>query len=164
MGTLLVAALPVVGVLIYSSYVYTLTGDPLAWVKAQQAWGRKTAELFNVIGERSWLISQHGFNKYARDYPIEILEGSAALFALTAVWPITRRFGVAYGVFVALAVLPPFISMGSVSLGRYTAPLFPIFLWLGASVPAERRPYVLALFSTGQALVAALFFTWRPPY
>ena len=77
---------------------------------------------------------------------------------------IIRRFGLAYGVFVAICVLPPLISMGSVSLGRYTAPLFPIFLWLGAAVPQNQRPYWAASFALGQGLVAALFFTWRPPY
>ena len=79
-------------------------------------------------------------------------------------WPITRRFGLAYAVFVLMAILPPLISMGTVSLGRYTAPLFPIFLWLGSSVPERRRPYWLAAFGAGQALVAVLFYTWRPPY
>ncbi len=49
------------------------------------------------------------------------------------------------------------------SLGRYSAPLFPIFLWLGAVVPAAHRPYWIAVFGGGQALMAVLFFTWRPP-
>jgi hypothetical protein len=61
-------------------------------------------------------------------------------------------------------VIPPLYSMGAISLGRYTAPLFPIFLWLGATVPAERRPYWIAVFAGFQALLSALFFTWRPPY
>ncbi len=161
---LAVAALPVVGMLAYTAYVYSLTGDPFAWVKAQQAWGRRTGEVLNLISERSGMVAASGWSAYARSYPIEILEGAAAIFALSVVWPITRRFGLPYGLFVAMSVLPPFISMGPVSLGRYTAPLFPIFLWLGSAVPPERRPYWIAVFASGQALVATLFFTWRPPY
>lgn len=159
-----VATLPVAGMLAYAAHVWTLTGDPFSFVAVQQAWGRQTALLFDVIGDRAGVIAREGFAAYARGNAVEIMEGAAALFALAAVWPIVRRFGLAYGVFVAMAVLPPLISMGTISLGRYTAPLFPIFLWLGASVPVERRPYWLAVFAAGQALVATLFFTWRAPY
>jgi hypothetical protein len=163
-ATLGTASLPIVGMLAYSAYVYSLTGDPFAWAKAQQAWGRSPAAIVRLISERTELISTQGWGAYGRFHPVEALEGAAAVFALIAVWPITRRFGLPYAAFVAMAVLPPLITMGTISLGRYTAPLFPIFLWLGAAVPASRRPYWTAAFAAGQALVATLFFTWRPPY
>ncbi len=159
------AALPVVGMLIYAAYVYTLTGDGFAWMKAQQAWGRGATAGLDLAAERwGMMMQRNGVSGYIRRYPIELFEAAAAFFGLAAVWPIIRRFGLAYGVFVAMAILPPLITMGSTSLGRYTAPLFPIFFWLGVAVPKERRPYWLAAFATGQALVAVLFYTWRPPY
>lgn len=158
------ASLPVVGMAAYAAYIGSMTGNPLAWIEVQQAWGRATAEGLNTVEARRALIETQGLSAYARSYTIEIIEAGAAFFAIGAVWPIVRRFGLAYGVFVLICVLPPLISMGSVSLGRYTAPLFPIFLWLGAAVPPERRPYWIAVFAAGQALLAALFFTWRPPY
>lgn len=158
------AGLPVVGMLMFAAYLYTVTGDGFAWMKAQQGWGRGYTVGIGVAAERIELIRIQGLGAYFHYYPIEIFEAAAAFFGLAAVWPITRRFGLPYGVFVAMAILPPLITMGSISLGRYTAPLFPIFLWLGAAIPAERRPYWLAAFATGQALVAVLFYTWRPPY
>lgn len=161
---LAVAAVPVGGMLLYAAHVHSLVGDPFAWMKAQEAWGRGSTEGFNVAAARWALIDTQGLSAYVRAYPIEIFEAAAALFALGAVWPITRRFGLAYGVFVAMAILPPLVTMGSVSLGRYAAPLFPIFLWLGAAVPERRLPYWVAVFAAGQALVAVLFYTWRPPY
>jgi hypothetical protein len=161
---LIVAGMPGVGMLAYAAYVSTLTGNPFAWVEAQQAWGRASGEIFRMIDARSALIEAQGFAAYPRNHPIEILEGAAAFLALGAIVPIMRRFGLPYALFVALSVIPPLFSMGSISLGRYTAPLFPIFLWLGATVPAERRPYWIALFAGFQALLSALFFTWRPPY
>ena len=161
---LAVAALPVVSMACYAAYVYSLTGDPFAWAKAQQAWGRQSALIVDVVSQRSDLIATSGLAAYPGQYPIELMEGAAAVFGLAAVWPITRRFGLAYGVFVAMAILPPLVTMGAVSLGRYTAPLFPIFLWLGAAVPERRRPYWIGAFAAGQALVAVLFYTWRPPY
>jgi hypothetical protein len=159
-----VACLPIAGMLCYAAYVQSLTGDPFAFVKAQQAWGRGKAELINVLVHRSSMIAAEGLASYLRSYPIEILESAAALFALAAVVPIVLRFGLAYGLFVAIAVLPPFITLGSVSLGRYTAPLFPIFLWLGAAVPARHRAYWFVAFAFGQALLSTLFFTARPPF
>jgi hypothetical protein len=159
-----VVAMPVAAMLTYSGYVYTFTGDPFAWAKAQQAWGRTSSAIVDIISARSDLITERGFAKYLSEYPIEVFEAIATFVGLAAVWPITRRFGIAYGLFVAMAILPPFITMGPVSLGRYIAPLFPIFLWLGEAVPERRRPYWMAIFGGGQALVAVLFYTWRPPY
>lgn len=158
------AAAPIVSVAAYSWYIYSRTGDPFAWAKAQQAWGRQAGLIVEVVSQRSSLIAHDGLSAYPGEYPIELLETAAVVFALATVWPICKRFGLAYGVFVVTAVLPPFITMGAVSLGRYTAPLFPIFLWLGTVVPERRRPYWTAAFAAGQALVAVLFYTWRPPY
>jgi hypothetical protein len=161
---LAIASLPVIGMLGYAAYVQSLTGDPFAFVKAQQAWGRGKAVLFDVIDDRSVMVATEGVESYLRSFPIEIVESAAALFALAAVIPIALRFGLAYALLVAMAVLPPFITMGSISLGRYTAPLFPIFLWLGAAIPAHRRTHWMIAFAFGQALFSTLFFTSRPPY
>ena len=160
----LAASFPVLGMLAHALYVKSLVGDPFAWVKVQQAWGRRPMEILNVIHARRELIASTDVMTYIRSFPAEVIEGVAALLVLAMVWPIFRRFGLAYAVFVASAILPPFISMGAVSLGRYSAPLFPIFLWLGAVVPPAHRPYWAAVFAAGQALMAALFFTSRPPY
>ena len=159
-----VASFPVLGMLAYALYVRALVGDPFAWVKAQQAWGRRPNEILNIIHARRELIASTDVMTYVKSFPAEVVEGVAALLVLAMVWPILKRFGLAYAVFVASAILPPLISMGPVSLGRYSAPLFPIFLLLGAVVPAAHRPYWAAVFAAGQAMMAALFFTWRPPY
>jgi len=42
------------------------------------------------------------------------------------------------------------------------APLFPLFFWLAAVIPGKRVPYVIGAFAAGQALLAVLFFLWRP--
>jgi hypothetical protein len=161
---LLAASAPVAGMLLFSVYVWTLTGDPFTWTKLQQAWGRSVGYLGPLIGDRVAHYANVGLLAYIEENPSEILNGAAALVGIFAVGPIVRRIGLEYGVFVALCILPPFISAGTISLGRYTAPLFPIFLWLAAAIPAQRRLYWVAAFAAGQALVAALFFSWRPPY
>jgi hypothetical protein len=49
-------------------------------------------------------------------------------------------------------------------MGRFTAVLFPIFIWLGLRVPPAHRTPWLATFSMCQAFCAVLFFPWRPLY
>jgi hypothetical protein len=86
----------------------------------------------------------------------------AAVLALAACWPVARRVGIEFAAFVAVSVLLPVANGGFISVARFTAVLFPIFLWLGAALPARGREALAALFLLGQGVVAALFFTWRP--
>jgi hypothetical protein len=156
------AVMPVVGILIYSVFVYSFTGHLFAWQQAHSAWGRtyESPVAFAVGSYR--LFIEDGILKSAGAHPIDWLNAVAALFALGAVWPVTRRLGVAYGLLVVLSVLPPLLAGGYLSAGRLTAVLFPIFLWLAAVVPERYRAAWLIGFATVQGLVAVLFFTWRP--
>jgi hypothetical protein len=61
-------------------------------------------------------------------------------------------------------VLPPLIQGGVLSLGRFTATLFPLFLALALLLSPERRTSLIIVFSVLQGLIAAVFFTWRPIY
>lgn len=53
---------------------------------------------------------------------------------------------------------------GLLSMGRVTSVLFPVFLWLGAALPATHRHAWIGLFALLQGFVAVMFFTWRPLY
>jgi hypothetical protein len=88
----------------------------------------------------------------------------AVLFVLASVWPVYRRFGIPYAAMILLNVLLPLSIGGLLSMGRVTAVLFPVFLWLGAAVPARHRTSWLVGFAMMQALCAIAFFTWRPVY
>ena len=54
------------------------------------------------------------------------------------------------------------LSGGMLSMGRVTSVLFPVFLWLGAAVPARHRVAWITAFALFQSFAAVLFFTWRP--
>jgi hypothetical protein len=43
-----------------------------------------------------------------------------------------------------------------------TSVLFPVFLWLGAVIPARHRMSWIACFALLQGFAAIMFFTWRP--
>jgi len=158
---LAVALMPIIGMLIFGAYLYHLTGDPFIWRRAHTAWGRTYQGLSGVASGAFRYLIEFGLLSSARAMPFETLNSLAATFALALIWPVTRRFGLAYGLLVTINTAVPLMAGGVLSMGRLTAVLFPMFLWLGAAIPARHRPAWLFVFGLGQALVAVLFFTWR---
>jgi hypothetical protein len=153
------ASAAVVGVLVFSAFVYSLTGRPLAWLEAHAAWGRTFGTWVSQGPFQE--LGSGGLYGYARSQPIDAVNFAAVLLALAAIWPVTRRFGVAYGVFIAVNVIPPLTAGGLLSIGRVTASMFPVFFWLAAIIPARHRAGWLTAFALLQGWGAALFFTWR---
>jgi hypothetical protein len=107
------------------------------------------------------IVSQ-GLLACVRAVPAEAVQAVALMFSLGLVWPVARRIGPAYAVFMLANLLPPLVQGGLLSLGRFTATLFPQFLALALMIPAERRTNWIIAFAIGQGLVATVFFTWRP--
>ena len=158
------AAMPGIGMLLFSAYLYSLTGYVFAWARAHEAWGRSYKPLTALVVDRYQYVAANGWYGYTASLPIDVLNGLAALFVLCLVWPMTRRLGAAYGLFVVINLFTPLMAGGLLSIGRVTCVLFPIFFWLAQAVPARHRPAWIGAFAMGQALNAALFFTWRPMY
>jgi hypothetical protein len=160
-------AMPAVGVLTYSVFVYGLTGSPLAWLAGHAAWGRHyegLPGLTHLVADRYGFIAQAGLLKYASERPYDALNGCAAAFVILAAWPVARRFGFAYAAFILIGMLPPLAAGGLLSAGRFSAVMFPVFLWLAAAIPERHRPGWIVTFAAFQAFNAALFYTWRPLY
>jgi len=153
------ASAAVAGVLVFSVFIYSLTGRPLAWLEAHAAWGR-TFGTWVSKGPFQELQSG-GLYGYARSQPVDALNFAAAVACLAAIWPVTRRYGVPYGAFIAVNLLPPLTAGGLLSIGRVTAAMFPAFIWLAGAVPARHRAAWLTAFALLQGWGAALFFTWR---
>jgi Mannosyltransferase (PIG-V) len=153
---------PGIGVLIFSAYLQSLTGDPLVWMEAHQAWGRTATDVAGLFTERADIIATQGFYTYSISQPIELVNATFVLVALALAVPITKRFGVAYGAFLLLMVGPPLFRGGFLSLGRLTSTLFPLFLYLGWRLRGTPLAVVAMAFAGFQALLAVVFFTWRP--
>jgi Mannosyltransferase (PIG-V) len=161
---LAVASLPGLGMIIYSTFIYFLTGDPLQWSRQQIGWGRSYRSIDALVTDRITYIEDRGFYEYASTQTVDMLYASAVVFVLISVWPIFRRFGLPLAALVVLNVLPPLATGGLISMGRMTSVLFPTFLWLGAVVRPDHRMALAVVFAALQALCAAMFFTWRPIY
>jgi hypothetical protein len=138
------AAAPGIGMLLFSAYVKHVTGAWFGWARLHETWGR-------TFGAFTALRS-----------PYDVANALAVIFALTMLWPVIRRTGVACGVLVLVNVVPPLAAGGVLSMGRVTATIFPLFLALAAIVPPRAVTALVTAFAVGQALVAIVFFTWRP--
>ena len=108
------------------------------------------------------LVFWKGFPTYASTQTIDLFYALAVMLALAAVFPVYRRFGVPFAVFILITILPPMSAGGLLSMGRVTSVLFPVFLWLGAAVPARHRAAWTCVFALLQGFAAVMFFTWRP--
>lgn len=156
------AAAPGVGMLLFSAWLGANGARPFAWLEAHQAWGRVATDVAGLFSERAELIAEQGFYTYTTNQPIELINATFVLVALVLAVPITIRFGPAYGVFLLLMIVPPLLRGGFLSLGRLTSTLFPLFLYLGWQFRTTPRAALVIMFAGLQALLAVLFFTWRP--
>ena len=159
---LLAASAPGLGMLVFSAFIYRLTGNPFMWTMQNVAWGRVYRSLDSIVSDRADFIANNGLYAYASTQTTDMFYLMAVALAVVAVWPVYRRFGVAFAVFILITILPPMSAGGLLSMGRVTAILFPVFLWLGAVLPAPHRHAWIGLFALLQGFVAVMFFTWRP--
>ena len=158
---LAVAAMPAIGMLLFTAYLYQVTGVWFAWSKTHAAWGR-------VIGNVSPFSSVSalgggGLFGVAVNRPYDVLNGLALIFTLTLL-PRVWRSSPAWAVFVLVSVLVPLSAGGLLSMGRLTSTLFPLFLALAIALPAGLAGALTTGFAIGQGLLAALFYTWRGVY
>ena len=153
---------PGVGVLIFCAYLDMLSGHPLAWMEAHRAWGRVATDVAGLFTERADVIANQGFYTYSISQPIELINATFVIASLILAVPITRRFGIAYGAFLVLMIAPPLFRGGFLSLGRLTSTLFPLFLYLGWQLRGMPLAIAAMAFAGFQALLAVVFFTWRP--
>lgn len=160
---LLVALAPVLGVVAYSAFVYGQTGHPLMWAIVQESWGRGIQNPVVPLQALATVWAAEGsLALFTKAWP-ELVNLGALAVAVGLVWPVTRSLGLAYGCFVALNAIVPYIAGGPMSMGRYTSVLFPVFMWIGFKGRATARVAVWGGL-VGLSVVAGLFFTWRRLY
>jgi hypothetical protein len=157
---LLTAAMPGVGMLMFTGYLYGLTGVWFAWARSHEAWGRTYQGWGPFVTAFGWLRDEP-FLQVVTNIPYNTLNALGVLFGLALAYPVFRRFGAAFGVFVLINLVPPLFAGGVLSMGRLSSTLFPLFLALAVVVPPRSVPAWVAGFGIGQGLCAALFFTWR---
>jgi hypothetical protein len=160
---LVTAAMPVIGMLLFTAYLYTLTGVWFAWARSHEAWGRTYHGIGPLLGLFGQLRDQPLLQLIANN-PSNTVNALGVVFGLALIYPVFRRLGPAWGIFVAVNLVPPLFAGGFLSMGRLSATLFPLFLALSALIAPRNVPAWAAVFAIGQGLCATLFFTWRDLY
>jgi hypothetical protein len=175
-------ALAPLGVGAYCVYLELAHDDAFAFLHLQEAWFRHFAGPFVGIWDgavAAWdgvrqLASgsrEHVYFEQAGDDPFRVAVHNLALFAflvfaLVAAWGALRRLPLQYGAYVVAALaLPlsfPVTPQPLMSLPRFLAVLFPLFMWL-ALVCEERRALrpVLAVSAALLVLATVLFAAWE---
>jgi hypothetical protein len=157
---LLSAAMPGIGMLLFTAYLYRLTGVWFAWARSHEAWGRTYHGFGPLVTAFGWLRDEP-FVQVVTNIPFDTLNTLGVLFGLALTYPVFRRLGLAWGAFVLVNLVPPLFAGGVLSMGRLSATLFPLFLTLATLVAPRNVPAWAAVFGIGQGLCATLFFTWR---
>src|SRR3954451_16838963 len=174
-------ALAPAGLVIYSVYLAASIGDGFAYLQLQEVWFRSFAGPFGAVpdgavaawdGLRQILSGQrtHVYFTEAGGDPIAAAWHEVELFAflvlaVVGVVGVWRRLPRAYGAYVAVALaLPLSFPVGPqplMSLPRFLAVLFPLFMWLAMACRSRRRrAVVLALLSVGLVAFTARYATW----
>lgn len=169
-------ALAPAGLVAYAVYLGVAYGDPLSFSHVQEFWNRDFAGPLvgawdgagaAVDGVRQLLSGSRDvayFEQSAGD-PFRVAAQNIALFgflcfALVGAVGVLRRLPFAYGLYVVTALMLPLsypvAAQPLMSLPRFVAVLFPIFMWLGLVCEERRMTDRVAIAS---AVVLGLFVT-----
>ncbi|MEX2193792.1 MAG: mannosyltransferase family protein [Thermoleophilaceae bacterium] len=159
------------GIAAYTAYLWIAQDDPFAYLGLQEAWDRSFAG--PLVGawhglDAAWegagaLGEGGGVGELARR---NLVDFGFLVFAAVAAAGVWRRLPPAYGAYVTAALLLPlsFPVSGEplMSLGRFVAVLFPVFMWL-AVVCEERRltDRAVAVSAVLLGLLTTWFATWQ---
>ena len=156
LGLLLVGA----GIGSYSLYVYQLRGNPFEWAAAIQRWGcHPGCSPFTAFFHLGRALVTHPYAFLAGEgrAPYDSLNGLAALVSVVSVPFIWLRFGAGYGLFMTANLWLPLSSGQVEAMGRYSAVMFPLFIWLAGLRPRATFIPTAILFAMLYTLCAALF-------
>jgi hypothetical protein len=175
-------ALAPLGLIVYSVYLAASIGDGFAYLHLQQVWFRSFAGPFDAVpdgvvaawdgvrqivsGQRAhvYFTEAGGDPMAAAWHNVELL--AFLLLGLVAVVGVVRRLPRAYGAYVVAALaLPLSFPVGPqplMSLPRFLAVLFPLFMWLALVCRTRRRRAVaLTVLAAGLVVFTARYATWH---
>jgi len=165
-GRVLALAPVPLAVAAYSAYVYTIAGDPLAWMESRDAWGYSIghAPYQHLLTSLTW-IETRGLYTWllaSEATPVDFFYTVVALLFLALVPAVMRRFGPALGLYVLVSLAIPLSGNVLVGIGRYASVLFPVFI-IAATVSSPRvQTAILVVSALFHTLFLILFIGWYP--
>jgi mannosyltransferase PIG-V len=175
-------ALAPLGLGAYSLYLALAVGDGFAYLHLQEVWFRSFAGPFGAVpdgavaawdGLRQIVSGQraHVYFTEAGGDPIAVGWHNVELFAfmllgIGAAVGVVRRLPAAYGAYVVAALAVPLsFPVGPqplMSMPRFLAVMFPLFMWLALACGTRRRRTVaLVVLALGLVTFTARYATWH---
>ena len=153
------------GLVIYSFYVYRLSGSFLEWYYSITRWnyqpGIHGVEVFVGL-IRALVMRPYSYLTQEHAAPYDLLNGGMGLTFLGMVPFVWRKLGAGYGLFMLANLALPISAGQFEGLGRYCAVLFPAFIWLGTFRSQILQMTLIAGFGILYALCLALFVNIHP--
>ena len=153
------------GLVVYSAYVYRLTGSWIEWYHSITRWqydplmhaGGVFVGLLRALITRpyTYLTQEHAA-------PYDLLNGGTGLMFLLATPFVWRRLGAAYGLLMLANLALPMSAGQFEGLGRYCAVLFPAFIWLATFRLPGVQTSITVIFAMMYVLCLALFVNIHP--
>ncbi|HEU0023150.1 MAG TPA: hypothetical protein VFQ12_00870, partial [Thermoleophilaceae bacterium] len=170
------------GIAAYAAWLGLVEGDALRFLDVQEAWSRElkvplTGAWDGLVaavdgvrqlasGSRTPVYFEVAAGDPFRIAAINVMLFATLIFAVVACVGVWRRLPRAYGAWVGASLLLPLTfpvtPQPLMSLPRFVAILFPLFMWL-AIVCDERRntDLVAAGFAIGLGLFTAQYASWH---
>jgi hypothetical protein len=153
------------GLVAYSAFCYSLSGNPFEWMDSIRRWeyhpgGAPWVGLQTLARE---LVTQpYHFLVHGRMAPYDTLNGLAAVLALILVPVVWFRLGTAYALFMLANLLLPLSSGQYEGLGRYTSVFFPIAILAATIQQPSFRLLALGISAAFYTLGLTLFVNVHP--
>ncbi|MEO5739654.1 MAG: mannosyltransferase family protein [Vicinamibacterales bacterium] len=156
------------GIGVYSLFIYSISGDPLEWAKSMRRWNWSPGAVPGwqplVTLMTTMATSPYAFITASPHGVIDLLNATAAIAVLAVTPFIWRRFGPAYPMLILINLYIPLSSGLVEGMGRYAAVLFPVALWLATLRTRLVRDGILVAFAMLYVLCLALFTKVYPLY
>lgn len=160
---LLGIALVPLGLLGFMWYLSVRTGDPLAFMHVQSAFGAQRSNLpVILLPQVLWRYAKIIFTAYMQPTPISyivtIAELCVTVFAFSILWFCRKSISLGLTVFSFLVLLVPTMTGTFSSMTRYVLSAFPLFISLGTMHNTKLKTGIVVVFLFLQLLSAGLFF------
>jgi len=154
-----------IGLLLYSGYVYSISGSFLEWMHSITRWnyypgGPPWVPLVNLLVPL--FKDPYGFVATTPGAPYDLLNGFAVVFTLAMLPLVKRRLGWPYVLLMVVNLWLPLSSGVLEGTGRYCSVLFPMFVALGSIQSIFLRQAVFVGFASLYMLCRALFTNLHP--
>lgn len=147
-GDVLFFGLAPLAIVLYFLHLSQLTGDFFAFFQAQGSWGRS-------LGTSFWQdYFEPLFNRFNRVATLDTMLIAGSL--ILSVWILIKVPQKAYGTYALISVVILILTGNLFSMTRYTAVIFPLYLFIGNRIPNQK---IFTAVCCGLIVIQALLFS-----